>query len=207
MMTISFFITDTGEFYANMEKTSLNEEVYNWLSENHIDLGRESSLQVSKESPGFATTVEAEAWLTENWFPDAKWTTESSDIDDETGPTEEDYQECARVAHEINETAACAKLTEILHLEYNHSYLCQIGVWYWSLKHGQLATMAYKRSIELQPEAATYFNLAICLDDLGELDAAEKAIAGFYELVTTDEEKEQAEATLHQNGKVHLIRS
>ena len=65
--------------------------------------------------------------------------------------------------------------------------------------------MAYKRSIELQPEAATYFNLAVCLDDLGELDAAEKAIAGFYELVPTDEEKKQAEATLHQNGKVHLI--
>ena len=207
MMTISFFITDTGEFYANMETTSLNEEVYNWLSKNHIDLGRESSFKASNESPIFATTTEAEAWLSENWFQDAKWTTDSSDIDDETVPAEEDYKECARVAHEINETAACAKLAELLQLEYKHSYLCQIGVWYWSIKHRQLAIMAYKRSIELQPEAATYFNLAVCLDDLGELDAAGKAIAGFYELVSTDEEKEQAEATLHLNGKVHLIRS
>ena len=206
-MTIAFFITDTGEFYANAEKTSLNEEVYNWLSENHIDLGRKSSFNVSQESPVFSTVAEAEIWLSENWFPDAIWTTDSSDIDDETSPTEDDYQECARVAHEINEIAACGKLEEILKLEYNHSYLCQIGIWYWSLEHRQLAIMAYKRSIELQPEAATYFNLAVCLDDLGELDAAEKAIAGFYELVPTDEEKEQAEATLHQNGKVHLIRS
>jgi tetratricopeptide (TPR) repeat protein len=206
-MTIAFFITDTGEFYANMEKTSLNEEVYNWLSENHIDLGRESSFNVSQESPVFSTVAEAEIWLSENWFPDAKWGTDYSEIDDETGPTEEDYQECARVAHEINEIAACAKLEEILQLEYNHSYLCQIGIWYWSLEHRQLAIMAYKRSIELQPEAATYFNMAVCLDDLGELDAAGKVIAGFYELVPTGEEKEQAEATLHQNGKVHLIRS
>ncbi len=204
-MTISFFITDTGEFYANMEKTALNEGIYNWLSENHIDLGRKSSFKVAKESPIFATTADAEAWLTENWFPDTHWTLDSSNIDDETDLTEEHYKECARVAHEINEPAACTKLAELLQLEYNHSYLCQIGVWYWSLEHRQLATMAYKRSIELQPEAATYFNLAVCLDDLGEFDAAEKAIAGFYELVSTDEEKEQAEATLHQNGKVHLI--
>ena len=65
--------------------------------------------------------------------------------------------------------------------------------------------MAYKRSIELHPEAATYFNLAVCLDDLGELEEAKKAVTRFYELVSSDEEKEQAERMLHQNGKEHLI--
>jgi tetratricopeptide (TPR) repeat protein len=96
-------------------------------------------------------------------------------------------------------------LEEILPLEYDYSYLCQIGVWYFSIGHRQLAIMVYKRSIELHPEAATYFNLAVCFDDIGELEEAKKTVTCFYELVSSDKEKKQAEQMLYQNGKKHLI--
>ena len=96
-------------------------------------------------------------------------------------------------------------MEEILPLEYDYSYLCQIGVWYFSIGHRQLAIMVYKRSIELHPEAATYFNLAVCFDDIGELEEAKKAVTCFYELVSSDKEKKQAEQMLYQNGKKHLI--
>ncbi len=204
-MTISFFITENDEFYASMEATSLNDEIYSWLSEKRIDLGRESSFPVAKRSPSFSTLVEAEAWLKANWFSNGELTTDFSDIDPETGPTEEHYKECARIAHEINEYTACAKLEELLELEKDHSYLCQFGVWYWSIGHKKLAVMSYKRSIDLHPEAATYFNLAVCLDDLEKLDEAKKAITSFYELVSSDGEKKQVENMLRQNGKAHLI--
>ena len=144
-------------------------------------------------------------WLTKNWFSKGEQRVNSSETDSENHPTEEHFNECARIAHEINEYAACAKLEEILPLEYNHSYLCQIGVWYFSIGHRQLAIMAYKRSIELHPEAATYFNLAVCFDDIGELEEAKKAVTCFYELVSSDKEKKQAEQMLYQNGKKHLI--
>jgi hypothetical protein len=67
-MTISFFITDIGEFYASLEETSLEEANYAWLIENRIDLGRESSFKVAKKSPIFDTLAAAEVWLTENRF-------------------------------------------------------------------------------------------------------------------------------------------
>jgi tetratricopeptide (TPR) repeat protein len=204
-MSITFFITDTGEFYADMEAISLDEETYRWLSHNRIDMGRKSSFTVARESPVFNTLPEAEAWLTSKWFPDANWGEDPWDIDPEIGPTEEHYKECARVAHEINELAAVERLAEILPLESNHSYICRVGVWYWSIEHRRLAAMAYRRSIELQPEADTYFNLAVCHDDLEEFDEAAQAMTHFYELVSSAEERENSEAMLRQHGKAHLV--
>lgn len=122
-------------------------------------------------------------------------------------PTREQYAECARLAHEINEIAAMGRLAELLPHEVNHSYLCQMGVWYWSLGHLTLAKMAYKRSIEIHPEAPTYFNLAVCHDDMGEKELAEDSMDRFYELVSSSEERKQAEAMLHKQGKTHLVRS
>jgi hypothetical protein len=31
------FITDNGDFYADMKRTSLDEGTYQWLSSHHID--------------------------------------------------------------------------------------------------------------------------------------------------------------------------
>ena len=205
-MPIAFFITDMGEFYADTEATTLDDEKFRWLSDNRIDMGRKTSFTVARESPLFTSLPEAEAWLTANWFPDARWSEDSLDVDPETGLREQDYEECARVAHDINEIAAMARLSEILPLEDNHSYICSIGVWYWSLGHRRLALMAYRRSIELEPEAATYFNLAVCHDDLEELDAALQAMTHFYELVPSAEERQQAEEMLRQKGKNHLVK-
>lgn len=204
-MSIAFFITDTNEFYADMEGSSIDSETFQWLSENRIEIGRKTSFTVTKESPVFKTLLEAESWLTDNWFPDIHWDKDSSALVPEIGPTEEHYQDCARVAHEINEFAAMAKLDKLLFLETDHSYVCQVGVWYWSIGHRQLALMAYKRSIELQPEAATYFNLAVCHDDMNDYDAAKRAMTGFYKLVPSDDERENAEGMLKQQGKDHLV--
>jgi tetratricopeptide (TPR) repeat protein len=205
-MTIAFFITDTNEFYADMEGSSIDSETFQWLSDNRIEIGRKTSFTVTKESPVFNTLLGAECWLTENWFPDRHWHKGSSALDPEIGSTEENYQDCARVAHEINEFAAMGKLDKLLSIETDHSYMCQVGVWYWSIGHKQLALMAYKRSIELKPEAATYFNLAVCHDDMNDYEAAKHAITGFYKLVSSDDERENAEEMLKQHGKDHLIR-
>ena len=123
------------------------------------------------------------------------------------GLTEEHYADCARIAHEINEIVAKGRLAELLPLENNPAYLCQVGIWYWSLGHRILARMAYERSIEISPEAPTYLNLAVCCDDMGEKDIAEVAMARFYELVSSREEREQVETMLRQHGKDHLVRS
>jgi lipoprotein NlpI len=111
------------------------------------------------------------------------------------------------VAHEINEIAAMSNLTKLLSLETDHSYLCQVGVWYWSIGHKRLALMAYQRSIELQPEAPTFFNLAVCHDDLENFDLAEQSMKYFYEMVPSDEDREEAEAMLRQYKKGHLVHS
>ena len=69
-----------------------------------------------------------------------------------------------------------------------------------------LASMAYKRSIELHPEAATYFNLAVCQDDLGNPEGARQSMEEFYKLVPTETERVQAEEMMRRHGKDHLIR-
>ena len=155
----------------------------------------------------FDTIKDAEQWLTEHWFSESSSRLKENDheVDPTLDPTGEHYQNCARIAHEINETAAMGRLAEILPLENNHTYLCEVGIWYWSIGHRMLATMTYERSIEICPEAPTYFNLAVCCDDMGQKDRAEAAIARFYELVATKEEREQAESTLREKGKDHLI--
>jgi tetratricopeptide (TPR) repeat protein len=205
-MPLSFFIAETGEFYASMDGTSLDGETYDWLSRNRIELGRKTSFKVAKESPKFDTIQEAETWLSVNWFPDARWVGDSSATVSDESPNEEHYRECAQIANEINEISAGAKLAEILKFENDHSFLCKVGVWYWSIGHMRLALMAYRRSLELQPEAATYFNLAVCHDDLGEPDPATYAMNRFYDLVASDEERESAESMLREQGKEHLTR-
>lgn len=206
-MNIAFFITDTGELYGDMDATSLDEEAFHWLSENQIDMGRRSSFTVTRESPMFTTLGEAETWLTENCFQNPDDGGATSDIDPVMGPNETHYQECARLAHQVSEIVAMARLGELLPMAREHSYLCQVGIWFWSIGHRQLALMTYQRSIDLRPEAATYFNLAVCHDDLGNLDEAVEAMSVFYKIVPSADEQEQAEVILQQNGKGHLIRS
>jgi tetratricopeptide (TPR) repeat protein len=97
-------------------------------------------------------------------------------------------------------------LGELLPQEVDAAHACQMGIWYWSLGHRQLAVMAYRRSIELGESTAAYFNLAVCHDDLKQPDEAVAAMRRFYELVPNDAERTQAEAMLRQHGKTHLIR-
>lgn len=207
-MPIAFFISKTGEFYADTERFTIDEETFNWLSNNRIDLGRKSSLGFSKESPIFDNFLDAAKWLKKHWFPNIEFKTDEADnaFESEEKPVTEEYEECARIAHEITEMDSVVRLAEILPRENNHSHLCEVGVWYWKLGHRRLATMAYRRSLEILPEAATYFNLAVCYDDMGAKDLAQEAMNEFYELVPSREEKEGAERMLHQNGKDHLIR-
>lgn len=62
-MPIAFFITDKGEFFFDLEATSIDDERFHWLSLNHIDLGRRSSFIIRSESPRFNSVSEAEHWL------------------------------------------------------------------------------------------------------------------------------------------------
>ncbi|HQP57253.1 MAG TPA: hypothetical protein PLN83_14195, partial [Syntrophorhabdus sp.] len=207
-MPIAFFISKTGEFYADTERFTIDEETFNWLSNNRIDLGRKSSLGFSKESPVFDNFLDAAKWLKKHWFPNVEYKTDEADNAFESGekPVTEEYEECARIAHEITEKDAIVRLAEILPREHNHSHLCEVGGWYWKLGHRWLASMAYRRSIEILPEAATYFNLALCYDDMGAKDLTQEAMNKFFELVPSGEEQEEAERMLHQNGKDYLIR-
>lgn len=206
-MRIAFFITKTGDFYADIGATTLDEKTFRWLSGNAIELGRKSSFAISKETPVFNSTSEAAHWLSKHWFPKSRFHGDrnTNDVSSDEKPTIEQYEDCARLAHEINEFAAMGMLAEILPYENDHSYLCQLGVWYWSLGHRELAVMAYERSISIRPEAPTYFNLAVCNDDMGNKDLAEASMEGFYQRVSSDEERVQAEAMLNQQGKSHLI--
>jgi len=67
IMAIAFFITEAGEFYADMDATSLDKKTFHYLNENGIELGRKSSFAISKESPEFNSTSEARKWL--RWPP------------------------------------------------------------------------------------------------------------------------------------------
>lgn len=109
----------------------------------------------------------------------------------------------------------------LLERETDHGYVCQLGVWYWQCGHKQLAVACYHRSLEIEPEPATYFNLAVCLDDFaadlegnseliyqarsGYIAEAIESLRSFYKLVSSPKERSSAEAMLKQNGKEHLI--
>ena len=136
-------------------------------------------------------------------------------------PTREDYTECAEIAHEFNELIAVAKLAALLENENNHVLLCRVGVWYWQCGHNTLAAACYRRSLELHAEAATYFNLAVCLDDEagkvtdesapGQLArselvaAATDALRAAHNLYGSAEERTMADESLRANGKGHLV--
>jgi tetratricopeptide (TPR) repeat protein len=200
-MHIKFFITDTGELHADMEGSSLDEEAFRWLSAKGIDLRRKSSFNVAKESRVFTSLLDAEYWVRFGNPLDTRPEKNLLAMGPELGPIGEHYRECARVAQETTETAAMERLADLLRVETDHSYLRQIGIWYWSTWHKRLAMMAFRRSIELRPEAATYFNLAVCYDDLGEHDEAYKAMKGFYALVPSRDEMRQAEKMLRGNDR------
>ena len=121
-------------------------------------------------------------------------------------PSLEQYKECARFAHEVNEIGAMGVLDELLAQETDSAHACQMGIWFWTLGHRQLAAMAYRRSLELGKSAAAHFNLAVCQDDLEQPDQALEAMRRFYELVPNDAERTQAEGMLREHGKAHLIR-
>ncbi len=135
------------------------------------------------------------------------------------GPTRNDFQKCAAVAHEFNEWIALGELGPLLEAEDDHAYLCQVGVWYWQLGHRELASACYRRSIEIQPEVPTYLNLAVCIDDMAaQLDdvhaelrkqlreEAVRAIRACYSLTSNAKERSAIRAMLTQNGKEHLAR-
>lgn len=136
-------------------------------------------------------------------------------------PTREEYQACAREAAELGELVGSHRLPSLLKRETDHGFLCQVGVWYWQLGHLGMAAACYRRSIELKPEAPTYFNLAVVESDMaaraggasqagdkirkGHVDEAVAALRHFYELVPSQEERSQAEAVLRQRGKGDLV--
>jgi lipoprotein NlpI len=150
----------------------------------------------------------AEEWLRKNSFllvlEDED--DESMTVDPVTRPTQTQYEECARIATEFREDVAGGTLMDLLRRETRHAFLCKVGVRYWSSGFRLLALLAFERSLALCPKAPTYFNLAVCRDDMGQADLAAQAIARFYELVKTPEERSQAEAALAAHGKHHLIR-
>ena len=203
-MSTAFFVTDIGELYADMAATEVKSWAYEWLVHRQIDLGRKSSFIVKNESPVLHTPEAAENWMQENGF--ALLEEELlENVDKNVSPTEEHYQEIARIAQKINEMAAVSKLAEILPFEADHSFLCQVGVWYWQIGHKHLAIQAYERSFEIEPEAATCFNAAVCHDDIGNDDLAAASMKTFYALVSNQDEREQAEKVLRANGKKHLV--
>jgi len=135
-------------------------------------------------------------------------------------PTREDFQKCAQVAHEFNELIAMAELGSLLEAENDHAYLCNVGIWYWQLGHRELASACYRRSLKIHPEANTYFNLAVCLDDMacnlrGNSKSIKKvrksyteealvAIRLCYSMTTSAAQRSASRALLRQNGKNNL---
>jgi tetratricopeptide (TPR) repeat protein len=132
-------------------------------------------------------------------------------------PTREQFIECAELAQEYNELTAFTKLGPLLEKERNHAFLCELGVWYWKCTHNDLAAACYRRSLELHPEAPTYFNLAVCLDDRasrlpetcvegrnGLIESALSALRAAFNL-SSPEEIASAEKLLRDNGKAHLV--
>ena len=73
-MSIAFFTTETGEFYAYTEPFSvgMDQETLKWLNSNKIRVARKKDYAVSGETPLFGTIAEAEQWLRKNWFPNSK---------------------------------------------------------------------------------------------------------------------------------------
>lgn len=120
-------------------------------------------------------------------------------------PKRSDYIRCGEKATEYNEMVGGADLARVLARETDHQYACNIGVWYWQRGLKRMAVMAYQRSIELCPEPPTYFNLAVCLDDIGDKAGAQDAIGNFYNMVKDPSERKAAEGGLWQLGKSHLI--
>jgi len=74
-MPIAFFITDTGDLYADREASfiAMDDETVNWLKRNKIEIARKKDFVVSKETPLFGTVIEAEQWLKNNWFPNSQF--------------------------------------------------------------------------------------------------------------------------------------
>lgn len=63
-MNIAFFITDSEELYCSIEDTSpVTAELFQWLSENRLEMGRKASFEIREESPIFSSIEEAEEWL------------------------------------------------------------------------------------------------------------------------------------------------
>ena len=156
-MPISFFRTDEGEFYATIDPNYLNQETFEWLGRKRIDAGRKTAFTVAEESPVFSNVSEAEEWLKKNWFADRpdRFAEKRVLKDPDSGPSQDDYEECARDATDYNELAGMACLDQILPHERNHSYLCSIGIWYWQLGFMNMAVLAYERSIEIKVETPT----------------------------------------------------
>lgn len=121
-------------------------------------------------------------------------------------PTEADYKTVAEIAgNNDGDLIAIGTLAGLLERETNHSDACNTGLWYWQLGLLRLAKMMYEHSIKIKPEAPTYFNLAVCCDDLGLEEEAICALCSYYNVVSDDKEKAKMEKLLAKNNKKHLI--
>ena len=121
------------------------------------------------------------------------------------GPNEEDYNEVAESAKDFNELIALGMLGELLEQEKDYSYACNVGVWFWRLGYKSLAKTMYEHSIKLKPDAPTYFNLAVCCDDLGLQEEAVVALSSYYRMNVNEAERKSAEELLLKDNKGYLI--
>lgn len=133
----------------------------------------------------------------------------------------DEYERCANLARQRSELFGVHELEQVLPREKNHAFVREVGIWLWEQELLQMAFACFLRSLAIKPEADTYFNLAVCLDDLennveGEHDifghdrgmyanGAQRAMLGFYELAGAAE-IEECEGMLRMNGKGHLVR-
>lgn len=90
--------------------------------------------------------------------------------------------------------------------ETNHISACNKGFERWGEQDYALAKAFYLRSLQIDPQPETWFNLTVCLDDMGEPNEAVQALAGFYASIADPDEAALAEELLKENGKGRLIK-
>jgi len=133
----------------------------------------------------------------------------------------DEYERCAKEAQTKSELHGVHELERALPRETNADMARSVGIWFWEQELKQMAFSCFLRSLAIRPEADTYFNLAVCLDDLREelqkdhdifghnkemyANGAARAMQNFYELAT-EKEVEECEKLLWMNGKDHLVR-
>ena len=89
----------------------------------------------------------------------------------------------------------------------DHGGACQMGVWSWQEGDYPTAIRYYECSIQIDPQPPTYFNMAVCFDDMVDRPAAVAALRQFsITLRPPLHEVAGCEAMLRDNGKASLIK-